>query len=97
MKFVTKELRERRFRELSGCIGVKMLDGTVYNTNRKGEIEIDNQRHIKELKNDKQLADLVNQKAYSFVAKENNCNCGFTAFSWQTTCPKCGNSLNERK
>lgn len=79
--------------DTSGCLGVKMPDGTMYPTNRRGEIHIDNPVHEAWLRNDPTLKDQVSEKTTSFKAEEKQCKCGFNAFSWQKICSKCNETI----
>lgn len=88
MKYKVPEPHERNG-EIKGCLGVKMLDGTLYKANRQGTIEITDPTHIREVQQDKSLNNLMDKQGIYFNTKEKLCECGFCAFSWQAVCPKC--------
>ena len=81
-----------------GCQGLDMVDGTRYDA-RNGKVEIDNPAHVRQaLKSGNHQFGAISLPVTGFrtVARgEKHCNCGFTAFKWQATCPRCGADLPE--
>ena len=80
--------------------GVVMKDGTRYEVGRHGTVQIDEPRHLQELKHSPArghgLEVQIESPALSIPGAEGrDCEtCGFSAWGWQTTCPRCGETLS---
>lgn len=76
--------------------GVVMKDGTQYEVGRNGTVNIDNPRHLREIRNspgtkDWHEASLDATTLTVPMATGKYCPaCSFSAWGWQTECPRCG-------
>ncbi len=81
--------------------GVVMKDGTRYEVGRNGTVQIDEPRHLRELrKSPARGGNLeVQIEPPTLIvpgAEGRDCEkCGFSAWGWQRTCPRCGTALAE--
>ena len=82
---------------------VKLKDGTKYRPNSSGTIEVDNKRHIAEIKNShaKQSLDMIKEKTWtagSDASVEGRiCDkCLFAAYKWTTRCPRCDSPITTK-
>lgn len=79
----------------TGCVGLNMEDGTHYDANRAGHIEVDDPGHV--------AAMLRNSDGFVTTAKFSavralgaHCSdCGFEGFKFQLSapCPRCGGHM----
>ena len=93
----TKPIKEK-FGELRGITGATMEDGTVYRSSRSGSMMVESADHIAAMKRDPRVADNVvveNYVPYSPEGGRHCPKCGFSAWSWQTKCPKDGTETLE--
>ncbi len=76
---------------------VEMRDGTKYKVGRNGSVNIDNPKHEAELRShgapdEGETGWLSPRLAYMNVTSK-PCSCGFSAWPWQSVCPRCGTAL----
>ena len=81
-----------------GCTGVELPNGTKIDANRSGKVTIDDPRLEKAaLKSGAAATGVLSRTVMGFGHVKSNTatctNCIFTGWSWQTTCPKCGNDM----
>jgi hypothetical protein len=81
-----------------GCQGIDMPDGTRYEA-KNGKVEIDDPGHARQaLRSGNAEFGAIAAPLHGFgdlQPGEKNCGCGFNAFRWQTSCPRCGADLPE--
>lgn len=93
----TKPVTER-FGDLRGITGATMEDGTVYHARRGGVMTVDRADHIAAMKRDPRVAENIAVETFhgSPATRGRHCpTCGFSGWSWQTTCPKDGTATKE--
>jgi hypothetical protein len=92
----TKPLRER-FGELRGITGATMEDGTKYRARPGGVMTVDNADHIAAMKRDPRVMDNIAVETFNGAGvKGRHCLvCNFSAWPWQTQCPKDGTPTEE--
>lgn len=76
---------------------VQMKDGTVYTPDRRGYVSVSH-RHEDEMAHSRAPRERKGQDLdYLVLAMPGgagkSCVCGFTAWTWQTVCPRCGSAL----
>lgn len=85
------------YRTPPGCTGLQMQDGTRYDAGRDGRITVDrpdHARHIERVgRNGGGHVHKVMVGAPVGVPSKQCSPCRFTAYSWQSRCPKCGGDL----
>lgn len=78
------------------CTGLELADGTKYDAHNN-KVQIDNPRHAKAWVKDGNSALLGRQQIIGLshlTNKTNECpTCGFAAWHWTKTCPKCDTVL----
>lgn len=81
------------------CLGLKMYDGTTYQADRSGLIHVENPDHARAIKHDQAIAgDVVECQALARSVPSTTCQeCGFSAYLWQKTCPRCGGTINKEE
>jgi hypothetical protein len=83
--------------ERGGAYGIQMRDGTTYDADRKGYIDVTNPAHLDQIRKNPVMRDVglrVDQVDFRLTVDENVCpSCGFSGFRWQRTCPKDGTEL----
>lgn len=76
---------------------VEMRDGTKYRVGRTGSVLIDNPKHEAELLRhgapDEGETGWLSPRLGYMAAESKPCACGFSAWPWQTVCPRCGSAL----
>ncbi len=77
---------------------VEMRDGTRYPVGRNGIVHVNEPHHEDELRRfgapDEGATGWVDNMRVGYVAaKGKRCACGFEAWSWTRTCPRCGADL----
>jgi hypothetical protein len=91
--------RRVRDGDLTGCTGATMEDGTVYNANRYGHMEVASEAHAKAMvKNPAAPGHVIEAKFSGAGLSGASCTtCGFGAFKWQCSapCPRCGGEIKE--
>ncbi len=75
---------------------VEMTDGTRYDVGRNGTVQIDRPDHLDQLRrrstdalNAERILEPVRLTAPR-MAGRSCAGCGFAAWPWQRTCPRCG-------
>lgn len=82
------------FRVPPGCTGLTFKDGSRANATREGRVVVDEKRADAIRKADD--SGRFHQIAGGIVrAPGRECTCGFMAYRWQSTCPKCRRPLEE--
>jgi hypothetical protein len=80
------------FRVPPGCTGLTFKDGSRVNANRDGRVVVD-EKHASAI----EKADpsrRIHRISYNATrAPGRECRCGFMAYRWQSSCPRCGQSL----
>jgi hypothetical protein len=81
---------------MGGCQGVDMGDGTKYDVDGRGRIEVD-ERHARQmLQSENGRMGAISELVHGFgdvSPGERRCGCGFNAFRWQRVCPRCAAEL----
>ena len=91
----TKPLRES-FGELRGITGATMEDGTVYKARRGGVMTVENPDHIAAMKRDPRVMDNIAVETFHAQVHGRHCpTCEFSAWPWQSECPKDGTPTKE--
>jgi hypothetical protein len=75
---------------------VEMRDGTSYPVGRNGSVHISDPAHVREMDRHGDPGAGVGYVAPSLGFVEvggKTCGCGFDAWPWQRTCPRCGTRL----
>ena len=83
--------------ERGGCYGIQMPDGTTYNADRRGYIDVNNSKHLDQIKNSRAAQDVglrVDQASFRVKKQDKTCpRCSFSAHLWQKKCPRDGAEL----
>lgn len=80
------------FRVPPQCHGFEMQDGTKYNPNKDGVVHVEREDHARAIRNSYQAKDWgggVVTWGWKYRAEGWDCVCGFSAFAWQDSCPRC--------
>ena len=82
--------------------GVVMKDKTVYHPGANGWVNIDHPGHLAEIRRSPVLGDTLQAQLgtptlMAPMAEGKHCPiCGFNAWVWTVTCPRCGEALDSR-
>ncbi len=77
----------------TGCEGVT-VQGKTYRASSTGRITVDNPAHARLVASNGRR--YIDRPIEGFHGAEGKvCACGFAAFNWQATCPRCGRELRE--
>lgn len=85
----------------AGCFGLEMQDGTKYDPDRRGVVNIDNPHHLALLKGEvgRKAGIIVGQNMLNEVGRKlrgKTCpRCHFSGWPYQTHCPRDGVELVE--
>lgn len=82
------------FRVPRGCTGLSFADGTRYEA-RGGRVVVDNPRHARQVHTADQKGHIAVAHYTAVGGRSHICRCGFIAYGWQSTCPRCGAGLTE--
>ncbi len=84
-----------------GCTGVTLENGQVLRANKRGHIDVDDQKLAKQIANNPLAPGLVlEQKFHGGGLPGAICqSCAFVGFTWQASapCPKCGGVLEKEE
>lgn len=85
-----------RFTVQPGAEGMDLPDGTHYDADRSGHVEVDD-RHVAAIRaSTAGTRGWAGQTPYTFTGKSRHCpRCSFVAFLWQHECPRCHTPLTE--
>ena len=83
---------------------VKMKDGTKYRPNNRGTIEVENKRHIEEIKGStaKNNLDMIKEKTWTPKGTDKEVpgtrctKCLFFAYSFSSRCPRCDEKFTNK-
>ena len=81
-----------RFRVPNKCIGITMPDGRKYDA-RGGTVEVPDRDAGTVRRSHTQGLGLVTGEVFGFAGEGKSCACGFSAWPWQTICPRCGREV----
>lgn len=76
-----------------GCTGLNLADGTEYKADRFGRVHVDRDDHQRQILRNPQMRyyDAVDGGVWRIRGSEGwICACSFSAWPWQTECPRCG-------
>lgn len=78
-------------RQLRGCYGLSMEDGTRYTVNSSGTVTIDRKDHLKALAKGGKVDFSTNTPQWIEAKTEGTIceSCGHHGFKWNQVCPKC--------
>lgn len=83
--------------ENGGCYGIQLPDGTKYDADRRGYIDVNDQRHLDWIAKSSVAQDVglrVGQTHFQVKKQDKYCPvCDFHAHSWQKECPRDGAEL----
>lgn len=85
-----------RFTVLPGAEGMDMADGTHYDADRSGHVEVDDRHAAAIAASTAGTRGWAGQTPYTFAGGSKHCaRCNFTAFLWQHECPRGHGPLTE--
>jgi len=89
-----------RFRVPDRCTGLNMQDGREYKRNARGYVEVRDPDHVAAIRRSWPaqhglIHEVEEVPGFRTNDPPNDCpTCGFSAWSWQRRCPRCGGDLS---